>query len=85
MLGLCVGDREARADCQCGEDPDAIDRMVRKYAGELGLDRGYSAHSCSYASVCRRSAKARASSEVRTIIPDPGSGIAGNVRVPSSM
>jgi integrase/recombinase XerD len=26
-------------------DPDAIDRLVRKYAGELGLDRGYSAHS----------------------------------------
>jgi len=23
-------------------DPDAIDRVVRKYAGELGLDRGYS-------------------------------------------
>jgi integrase/recombinase XerD len=28
-----------------GMDPDAIDRVVRKYAGELGLDRGYSAHS----------------------------------------
>jgi integrase/recombinase XerD len=26
-------------------DPDAIDRVVRKYAGGLGLDRGYSAHS----------------------------------------
>ena len=26
-------------------DPDAIDRVVRKYAGEIGLDRGYSAHS----------------------------------------
>ena len=25
--------------------PDAIDRMVRKYAAELGFDRGYSAHS----------------------------------------
>ena len=25
--------------------PDAIDRVVRKYAGALGLDRGYSAHS----------------------------------------
>ena len=26
MLGLCVGDREARADCQCGEliDPIAL-------------------------------------------------------------
>jgi site-specific recombinase XerD len=28
-----------------GMDPDAIDRVVRKYAGALGLDRGYSAHS----------------------------------------
>jgi site-specific recombinase XerD len=26
-------------------DPDAIDRVVRKFAGELGLDRSYSAHS----------------------------------------
>jgi integrase/recombinase XerD len=26
-------------------DPDAIDRVARKYAGALGLDRGYSAHS----------------------------------------
>src|SRR5947209_4084358 len=26
-------------------DPDAIDRMVRKRAEALGLDRGYSAHS----------------------------------------
>ena len=26
-------------------DPDAIDRMVRKYAAKIGLDRGYSAHS----------------------------------------
>lgn len=26
-------------------DPDAIDRVVRKYAAALGLDRGYSAHS----------------------------------------
>jgi hypothetical protein len=26
-------------------DPDAIDRVVRNYAGELGLDRGYPAHS----------------------------------------
>ena len=25
--------------------PDAIDRVVRKYAGDLELDRGYSAHS----------------------------------------
>jgi integrase len=26
-------------------DPDAIDRVVRKFATGLGLDRGYSAHS----------------------------------------
>jgi integrase/recombinase XerD len=26
-------------------DPDAIDRVVRKCAAALGLDRGYSAHS----------------------------------------
>lgn len=26
-------------------DPDAIDRVVRKYAATIGLDRGYSAHS----------------------------------------
>jgi integrase/recombinase XerD len=26
-------------------DPDVIDRVVRKYAAALGLDRGYSAHS----------------------------------------
>jgi integrase/recombinase XerD len=26
-------------------DSDAIDRVVGKYAGEIGLDRGYSAHS----------------------------------------
>jgi integrase/recombinase XerD len=26
-------------------DPDGIDRVVRKYSAELGLDRGYSAHS----------------------------------------
>jgi integrase/recombinase XerD len=26
-------------------DPDAIDRVVRKYAAGLGVDRGYSAHS----------------------------------------
>jgi integrase/recombinase XerD len=28
-------------------DPDAIDRVARKYATALGLDRGYSAHSMS--------------------------------------
>jgi integrase/recombinase XerD len=26
-------------------DPDAIDRVLRKYAAEIGLGRGYSAHS----------------------------------------
>jgi site-specific recombinase XerD len=26
-------------------DPDAIDRLVRKYAGRIALVRGYSAHS----------------------------------------
>jgi hypothetical protein len=26
-------------------DPDAIDRLTRKYAAEIGLGRGYSAHS----------------------------------------
>ena len=26
-------------------DPDAVDRVVRKYAASIGLDRGYSAHS----------------------------------------
>ena len=34
-----------RRDERRGMDPEAIDRVVRKYAGELGLDRGYSAHS----------------------------------------
>jgi integrase/recombinase XerD len=33
-----------REECR-GMDPDTIDRVVRKYADELGLDRGYSAHS----------------------------------------
>jgi site-specific recombinase XerD len=32
-------------DTRRGMDPDAIDRVVRKYAAALGLDRGYSAHS----------------------------------------
>ena len=26
-------------------DPDAVDRVVRKFAARLGLDRGYSVHS----------------------------------------
>ncbi len=34
-----------RQDERRGMDPDAIDRVVRKYAAVLGLDRGYSAHS----------------------------------------
>jgi Phage integrase family len=34
-----------RQDERRGMDPDAIDRVVRKFATELGLDRGYSAHS----------------------------------------
>jgi site-specific recombinase XerD len=36
------GKRQEERRCM---DPDAIDRVVRKYAAELGLDRGYSAHS----------------------------------------
>ncbi len=36
-------------------DPDAIDRVVRKYAGALGLDRGYSATQCEPPSSPRRS------------------------------
>ena len=34
-----------RRDQRRGMDPDAIDRVVRKYAAALGLNRGYSAHS----------------------------------------
>jgi site-specific recombinase XerD len=34
-----------RRDERRGMDPDAVDRIVRKYAASLGLDRGYSAHS----------------------------------------
>jgi site-specific recombinase XerD len=34
-----------RQDERRGMDPDAVDRVGRKYASELGLDRGYSAHS----------------------------------------
>jgi site-specific recombinase XerD len=42
--------RPLRHNGKCQEerrhmDPDAIDRVVRKYAAALGLDRGYSAHS----------------------------------------
>jgi integrase/recombinase XerD len=34
-----------RRDARRAMDPDAIDRVVRKFAAGLGLDRGYSAHS----------------------------------------
>jgi integrase/recombinase XerD len=34
-----------RCEERRGMDPDAIDRVVPKYATALGLDRGYSAHS----------------------------------------
>ena len=34
-----------RRDERRSMDPGAIDRVVRKYAAQLGLDRGYSAHS----------------------------------------
>ena len=34
-----------RRDLRRGMDPDAIDRVVRKYVSAFGLDRGYSAHS----------------------------------------
>jgi integrase/recombinase XerD len=34
-----------RRDERRSMDPDAIDRVVRKYANSLGLERGYSAHS----------------------------------------
>jgi integrase/recombinase XerD len=34
-----------RRDERRSMDPDAIDRVVRKYVAALGLDRGYSAHS----------------------------------------
>jgi len=34
-----------RQDIRRAMDPDAIDRVVRKFAARLGLDRGYSAHS----------------------------------------
>lgn len=36
----------AKAHDPAGQmDPDAIDRVLRKYAGQIGLGRGYSAHS----------------------------------------
>jgi integrase/recombinase XerD len=36
----------AEAHDACGRmDPDAIDRVLRKYAASIGLSRGYSAHS----------------------------------------
>lgn len=38
------GNRKPR-DPTCRLDPGTIDRLVRKYAAEIGLPRGYSAHS----------------------------------------
>jgi integrase/recombinase XerD len=32
-------------DTRRGMDPDAIDRVLRKYAKKIGIERGYSAHS----------------------------------------
>ena len=46
--GRCSGrcsTTASRRDERRHMDPDAIDRVVRKYAAALGLDRGYSAHS----------------------------------------
>jgi len=39
------GNRKKAFDPAGRMDPDAIDRMVRKYAAKIGLGRGYSAHS----------------------------------------
>jgi hypothetical protein len=58
-----------RRDQRRRMDPDAIDRVVRKYAGELGLDRGYSAHSIVPHSSPRRSRTAPSS---RTCRRPPG-------------
>lgn len=47
-MGPCFGHSSTTATVRTSADawtPDAIDRVVRKYAGELGLDRGYLAHS----------------------------------------
>ena len=63
MLGLCVGDREARADCQCGEliDRIAAGAPVRKllFVEALGDTRvpfagreSYSAHPQSLTGIC---------------------------------
>jgi site-specific recombinase XerD len=38
-------DMSQRQEERRSMDPDAIDRVVRKFAACLGLDRGYSAHS----------------------------------------
>ncbi len=48
MAGRCSGRCAAtprRTIRPARLDPDAIDRMVRKYAAAIGLPRGYSAHS----------------------------------------
>lgn len=39
------GNQKKAFDAAGRMDPDAIDRVVRKYAARIGLDRGYSAHS----------------------------------------
>jgi hypothetical protein len=78
MLGLCVGDREARADCQCGEliDRIAAGAPVRKLllVEALGHTRapfaGYRPGSanppCELPSSNRRGCVARISASGRT-------------------
>jgi integrase/recombinase XerD len=39
------GNQKKKFDASGRMDPDAIDRMVRKYAAKIGLGRGYSVHS----------------------------------------
>ena len=75
-----------RCDERRGMDPDAIDRVARKYATALGLDRGYSAHSMRATSSPRRSRTARSSRTCRrppgTVIRAPRSCMiaAGTIR-----
>jgi integrase/recombinase XerD len=40
-----VGSNQRQSAARRAMDPDTIDRMVRKYAAGIGLERGYSAHS----------------------------------------
>jgi hypothetical protein len=51
-------------------DPDAIDLVVRKYAGKLGLDPGYSAHSMRATFITTRWRAAQGRTERQA----PGSG-----------